>query len=124
MRAALGIQALIGDPQPLDRPAANQVLLHNRSRIFGLHAAVPDRLRIDHDHRAMLTLVQAPCLVDSHPRSQPGSLCKLLQLRVQLALSVRGAGWPRRIGRTSVVANKNMALKQRQAMFLLESIPD
>ena len=60
MRTALGIQALIGHAQPLDRAAANQVLLHNGGRIFGLHAAVPNCFRINHDHWAMLTLIQAP----------------------------------------------------------------
>ncbi len=60
MRTAFRIQALLCHPQPLHGPPANQVLFHNRDRIFWLHAAVPDRLWINHDHRTMLALVQAP----------------------------------------------------------------
>jgi hypothetical protein len=36
------------------------VLLDNRDRIFRLHVAVPNRLWINHDHRTMLALIQAP----------------------------------------------------------------
>lgn len=60
MRTVLGIQALLGHSQPLDRPPANQVLLDNRDRIFRLHAAVPNRLWINHDHWTVLALIQAP----------------------------------------------------------------
>jgi len=111
MRTALGIQALARHPKPLNRPTANQVFLHNCDRIFGLHAAVPNRLWIDYDHWTMLALIQAPGLVDPHRRPQPGGPCQLLQLRVQLALSIRGARPPRSVRRPCVVTNKNMALK-------------
>jgi hypothetical protein len=45
----------------------------------------------------------------------------LLQLGVKLALPIRGAGWAGRIGGTGVVANKNMAFKRGQAVFLLKA---
>jgi hypothetical protein len=111
MRTAFGIQALLCHPQPLDRPSANQVFLDNGDRIFGLHAAVPNRIWINHDHRTMLALIQTPGLVDPHRRPQPGGLCELLQPCVQLTLSIHGARRPRSIGGPGVVANKNMALK-------------
>jgi hypothetical protein len=59
----------------------------------------------------MLALVQAPRLVDPNLRSQPCGLRKLLQLRMQIALSICGARWPWRIGWSGVVADKDVAFK-------------
>jgi hypothetical protein len=60
VRAAFRIQTLICNSQPLDWPSANQMLLDNCNRIFGLHAAVPDCLWINHHGGTMLALIQAP----------------------------------------------------------------
>jgi len=82
MRAALGINTLIGQPQPLHRPPVDQVLLDNLRGIFRLHVPVPDCLRIHHHRWPVLALIQAQRLVDAHGVSQAGSLGQLLQLRV------------------------------------------
>jgi len=70
MRAGPGIDARIGQSQPLHGPPVDQVLLHNLRGIPGRHMAVPHSLGI-HDHRGpVLALVQAEGLVDAHRSSQ------------------------------------------------------
>jgi len=100
---------------------ADQVLFYNGRGILGLYVAVPDGFGINHNHGPMLALVQATGLVDADLARQAGSLGKLLQLRVQIALSILGAGGPRRIGGTGVTADKNVVFKRWQAEFLLDA---
>jgi hypothetical protein len=119
VRAALRVQAPIGDAQPLHWPAGNQVLGDNLFGVFRAHASVPYRIRIDHDRRAVLALVQTAGLVDAHAASQSGIARELLQARVQLALSVARAGGTRRIRGADVVADENMTLEYGQAEFSL-----
>jgi hypothetical protein len=118
MRAALRIDAPLSQPQPLDGPSAHQVLFHNRRRIRGLHVSVPHGLGINHHRRPVLALVQAEGFVDAHRGAQTGRLRQLLQLCVEIAFSIGSARWPGRIGRAGVVADKNMAFKCGQAVFL------
>jgi hypothetical protein len=73
--------------------------------------AVPDSFRVDHDCRAVLALVQAPGLVDADPAAEAGGFGKLLQLRNQVALAIRCAGWAGSAFRTDVLADKYMAFK-------------
>jgi hypothetical protein len=63
MRTTLGIEAPIGDTQPLDWLATHQVLRYDLSGILGAHPAIPDRFGINHHRRPMLALVQASGLV-------------------------------------------------------------
>ena len=111
MRTGFGIQALLGQAQPLDRPPRDQVLGDNLRRVLGLDMAVPDSIGIDHYSRSMLALVQAAGLVDAHLAGQPSGLGQLLQLCVQIAGSVGGAGRARRPLGPHVVADKDVALK-------------
>jgi hypothetical protein len=114
VRAALGVQAFVGDAEPLDRFAIDKVLAHNLFSIFRLHATVPDCFGIDHNSRSVFALVQAAGLVDAHPAGQTGILGELIEARVQLALAVGGAGRAGRIRGASVVADENVAFKQGQ----------
>ena len=114
MRATLCVQTLLGQPQSFHRPSTHQVLLHNLCRIRRLHIPIPDPLRINHHCGSVLTLVQAPCLVNPHLRPQPRGFGKLIQLRMQLAFPIRTARRPRRIHRPHIMTNKNVALKPRQ----------
>ena len=118
MRAALGVQALLGHAQPFHRPSADQVLGDNLRCVFGPHIAVPDCLRVNHHHGPMFALVQAAGFVDAHPAAQPGGLGQLLQLRVQIAFSIGGAGRPGRVRGACVVADKDVAFECGQAVIL------
>ncbi len=119
VRARLGVDALVGQPQPLHRTAVDQMLLHDLRCIFRLHTAVPNGLGI-HDHRgSVLALIEAAGFVDAHGTSQARRLGQLLQLRMQFALSIRGARRPRRTLRTDIMADKNVALEQGQSLLLL-----
>ena len=69
----------------------------------------------------VLALVQAAGLIDAHLARKAGGLGKLLQLRVQIALSILGAGGPRRTGGTGVAADKNVVFERGQAEFLLDA---
>jgi len=118
MRAGFGVDALIGQAQPLYGLAANQVLFHDLCRIFRLDVAVPDRLWIHHYGWPVFALVKASGLVDPHPAGQPGFLGQLLQLRVQLALSIDRAGRARRTRGTCVVTDKYVVFENWQAAIL------
>ena len=92
MKTGLCIQTVLGQAKPLHRRTSHQVLRHNRGGVFRLHIAVPDGLRVNHHHRTMLALVQTTGLVDAHFSGQPRFFGQLLQLRMQIALAIRGSG--------------------------------
>ena len=114
MRTTLRIQASLRNPQPLHRPAANQMLPHNLVRILRPHPPVPNRLRIHHHRRPVFALLQASCLVDAHPSPKSGLFGQLTQPRMKLAAPIASARGPRRIGRPRVVADKYMPFECRQ----------
>jgi hypothetical protein len=119
MRAALGINACVRQPQPLHGSPVHQVFLHNFRSIFGLHMPIPDCLGIHHDSGAVLALIQATGLVDAHRAPQPRGLGQLLELRMQFAFTVRSARGARRAFRTGIMADENVAFEQGQSMLLL-----
>ena len=89
--AAFGVDALVGEAQPLDGPAAHQVLLDNRRRVLRLDRAVPHRFGIHHDGRPVFALIQAKGFVDANAVGKTGGFGQLLQLGVQFAFAVGGA---------------------------------
>jgi len=115
MRARLGIDAAIGEPQPLDGTAGDQMLFNDLSCVFGAHATVPDRLRIDHNGGAVLALIETEGFVDADAVGNSRSFSQLLQLGVQFAFAIRGAGRAGCSGGTNVVANEDVVFKRRQA---------
>jgi hypothetical protein len=68
----------------------------------------------------VFALVQAHGFINAHYRAQPGGLRQLLQLRMEFAFSICRAGRPGSIGRAGIVANKDVAFKRGQAVFLLD----
>src|ERR1035437_7702952 len=111
MRAAFGVEALVGYTQALDGTAGDEVLGDNLRRVRWLDVAVPDRFRIDHDHGAVLTLVQAAGFVDAHATAQAGGFGPPLEFGVQIAGSIGGAGGTRCALGARLVANKDVAFK-------------
>jgi len=117
MGTALGVHAGIVQPQPFDRPAANQVLCDDLFSVLRLHVPIPDSLWIHHHRRAMLALVQAARFVDAHRAArtgEAGGFRKLLQLRDQFTLAVAGAGTPRSALGTNILTDKHVTFKRRQ----------
>jgi len=60
------IDAIGSESEPFDVFAANQVLVNDCGRIFGLNVAVPDSFGIDDNHWAVLALVEAARFIDTH----------------------------------------------------------
>jgi hypothetical protein len=121
MRAALRVQALVGDLQPLDGAASNQVLGDDLGGVFGFDATIPVSLRIDHNRRTMFALVQAAGFVDPNSSDKASFADELLKPRVQFARSILRAGRPGRVGGTGVVADKDVAFKTGQTGFSFPS---
>jgi hypothetical protein len=119
MWACAGVDATLSQAQPLHRPPAHQVLLHNLRCIFRLYVAVPHCLGVHHHRRSMLALVQATRFVNPHLAVKPGLPAQLFQPRMQFALAIARAGGPRCIDGADVVADKNVALKRGQEGILL-----
>jgi hypothetical protein len=112
---AFGVDAFICEAQPLDGPAAHQVLFDNDRRILGPDPAVPYRFRIHHDSRPVFALIQAQRFVDANAFAKTGRFGQLLQLAVQLAFAVRGTRRTGRAGGTDVMANKDVVFKRGQS---------
>jgi hypothetical protein len=88
----------------------------------GLHVPVPNSLRINHHRGPVLALVQASGFVDPHLAPSPAALasccnCVCRSLFPSAVQDGRGAS-----SGTHIVADKNVAFKRRQAVFLLRKI--
>jgi hypothetical protein len=119
MRAGFAVDAVFGDAKALDGTTGDEVFGNNFSGVFGPDVAVPDGVRIDNHGGAVLALVEATGLVDAHPAGEACFFAKLLQARVQIALSVACAGWPGGLSRADIVADEDVTFKQGQACILL-----
>jgi hypothetical protein len=119
MRAAFGVEALVGYTQALDGTAGDEMLGDNLRRVRWLDVTVPDRFGIDHDHGAVLTLVEAAGFVDAHATAQAGGFGPPLEFGVQIAGSIGGAGGTRCALGARVVADKDVVLKGGHRVFLL-----
>jgi hypothetical protein len=105
------VQAIIGDDEVIENLTADQGLGDDPRHIVGPDAAVPDGLRIDHDDRTMLALIETAGLVDSRPTPEPGPFQFLLEGVPQ---GLR-AGWIARTSRVPrlphVAANEHVMSK-------------
>jgi len=122
MRAAFVIQAFLGHAQALDGPAGDEMFGNNGLCVFRLDIAVPDRIGVDHNHRAVLALIEASGLINADAAGQPGFPDEMLQTRVQLAFPVAGAGRTGSVERANIVADKDVPFKPCQTDFLLHQI--
>ena len=111
MRAARRIQARIRNQQTLNRPPAEYVGFDDLVNIGGPDSAIPDRIGVDHDRRAMLALVQAARFVGAHTvlETEKGQL--LLELELKLRLGGRVAAAARVSFGTLVAADKYVSLE-------------
>jgi hypothetical protein len=111
MRAGLGIDTLLGQPEPGDRTTGDEMFGDDFGGVGGLDVAVPDGVGVYHNGWAMFALVQAEGFVDADCRGQAGGFGELLELGEKLALSITCAGWARSVGGTDIMTDKDMAFK-------------
>ena len=71
MRTTWRINAGIGQNQPFDRLSAQNVGFDDFIYVGDCDSAIPDRIRINHDIRPVLALVQAAGFIGPHPVLQP-----------------------------------------------------
>ena len=80
MRTGLCVDTFICQTKPRYRTPANQMLRNDLLGVFRTHMAIPDRFRINHNGRTMLTLVKTPGFINADPACKAGSFGKHLQL--------------------------------------------
>jgi hypothetical protein len=116
--ASLRIDAGVGEAEALDGAAVDQVLFDDLGGVLRLHRAVPDGLGVDNESGAVLALVKAKRLVDSHV-GKAGDFGGLLKLGEDFALSIGGAGGAGSALGTNVMTDKDVMLVKRQSVILL-----
>ena len=84
MRTTLCIQARIGQPQPIYRPPVEQMLVHDLLHIPRIDKPIPNRIRIHHQGRSVLALVQARGLIHPDFSLQSSLFNRLFKGRLQL----------------------------------------
>lgn len=111
VRAALGIDAGIGQAQALHGLAAHDVRFDNFVDVSQADAAIPYTFGIDHKIRPVLALIEASGLIGPHftLESTLGQL--LLEEFLQLGIACRIAATSRMPIRTLVSANKDVPFK-------------
>ena len=111
MLAGNAIQAFVFQSEPFHRLPTYDVRLHDLIHISQHHAAVPNRLGIDDQVRAMLALIQTSRLI----RADPSLKSSFSQLLLECLLQFCAAGWitasPRMPRRTHVSADEDVALE-------------
>ena len=114
MRAAGGVDAALGQHQPLYGTPGDQVLAHDLLHIRGLNVAVPDGFRIDDDRRPVLTLVEAAGLVGADAGAEAGSADGILKQALQLSFAIGGAGRTGAAWFAGIGADKDVMFKSGQ----------
>ena len=124
MRAALGVQALVGQAQPLNGATGEQVFVHNRRCVSGLDVAVSNCFGVDHHHWPVLALVQTAGFVDTYAVAKTSCVDSFLQFSVQGAGSVASAGGTRCALGSRVAADKDVVIECGQGAYSPVSIED
>jgi hypothetical protein len=114
VRAPLSVEAGVGEQQPLDEAAVEEMLADDLRHIFQVDKAVPDSVGIDHDDRPVLTLVEAAKLVRPDFALQSGVLDGVLERALQLRAAFAGAAWPGGVFLPLVSTDEEVVLKLRQ----------
>jgi hypothetical protein len=114
MRAAGGVDAALGQPQPLDGTSAGQVLADDLLHIFRLNMAVPHGLRINDNGWPVLALVETAGFVSADAGAETGGANGILKQALQLSLAVGGAGWAGTPWFTGIGTDKDVMFKSGQ----------
>jgi hypothetical protein len=114
VRAPLGVEAGVGEQQPLDRAAVEEMLVDDLRHISNVDKAIPDSVGIDHDDGPMLALVEAAKLVRPDLALQTGVLDGVLERALEFRAVFAGAAWPEGVFFPLVGADEKVVLKLRQ----------
>src|SRR5262249_6272071 len=102
------VELLVGDQQVLENLAADDCFVDDPWHIRELHAAVPDRLRVDDNSWAQFALVEATGLIGPDRSAEPALLNFALEGAAQRfpAVGVAAPPWISRFA--AVTADDNM----------------
>jgi len=118
--AGFCVEAGVGDAEPLNGVAGDEVFRDDIFGVFRLNAAVPDGIGVDDDCGAVLALVEAARFVDADAAGETGFARELRKSRVERALAIVGARRTRRIRRTDVMADEDVAFEWRHGIRIAE----
>jgi hypothetical protein len=110
--AGFGVQAGIGNAQPLNRAAGDQVLSDDFVGVLGFHPAIPDSIGVHDYGGSVLALVKAAGLVDADAAGEASFAGELREARMEGALAVSSAGRTRRVGRADVMTDEDVAFEK------------
>jgi hypothetical protein len=111
--ARSGVQAVVGQQQTLDGFAADDVRLDDFVEVSFGDVSVPDGIRIDHDIRTVLALIEATGLIGAHFALKAAFREFLLEQLLQLRLAAGIAASPRASRRALVAAHENVFFEFR-----------
>ena len=89
MRAAFAVNTRGSKPQPFNRPSRDEVLGHNLLHVARMNVAVPDSLRVDHDHGTVFALVQTARFIGAHLMLKASVFDGIFEGGLQLLASLR-----------------------------------
>src|SRR5437016_433809 len=121
MLATLGVDALISHHQTLDRHAAQKVRLDDFVHVLSSHAAIPDRIGIDHQVGSMLALVEASGFVGAKAMPKSALSQLLLECLLQCSIAFRVAAAAGTGGIALVGTDKDMFFVLGHRAILEES---
>ena len=111
MLACWSIDAVISQPQSLYRNAPGDVRFDDLSYVLRANAAIPDLVRINHDVRSVLTLIQAAGFVGANACLKVARRNRLLEGSVQIGVAAGIATRPRAPRLTPIRTNKDMVFE-------------
>lgn len=111
MLAARRVDAPVSQSQTLHRFASHDVRVDDFIHILQLYSAVPHRIRVDHQVRPMLTLIETARLVGADSPFQAAFCELLLEQLLQFNLSLGITASARMSSRPLVPADEDVLLK-------------
>jgi hypothetical protein len=114
MRTGLSVDALFGQAKALNGATGDEVLLHDGFSVFGLHVAVPNGLRVDHNRGTVLALVETQRFVDAYGGSEAGLFGQLRKAGVQIAFAIGRTGRAWGSGGADVMTDEDVTFKGGQ----------
>ena len=113
MLAVAVVEALGADEQIVQNSIVQDRFFNDPRNIFDLDVTVKDALRVNHDARPMLTLIETPSRVRSHERPQPACFHLGLE-RIPQRLGPLWITAPARVSWSSLIATNKQMMRERR----------